>query len=101
MAELRQLIDDVDRRLVTLLRERQGCIDRAIVLKPGEAMPARIDSRIAQVIANVRRLAEAEGLDPTLAETLWRDLIDWAIAREEAAFRAGTTTSPEDGGGSR
>ena len=27
--------------------------------------------------------AEGQGLDPDLIETLWRQLIDWSIRREE------------------
>ncbi|MEZ5887751.1 MAG: chorismate mutase, partial [Paracoccaceae bacterium] len=47
---------------------------------------ARIDWRVEEVVAKVRARAEAEGLDPDLAETIWRRLIDWSIAREERAL---------------
>lgn len=86
MAELRAQIDRIDADLIALLVRRAACIDRASVLKPVEGLPARIDTRIDDVIANVRARATAEGLDASLAETIWRQLIEWSIAREEAAM---------------
>lgn len=86
MAELRVQIDLLDDALVALLARRAGYIDRAIQLKPAENLPARIPDRVEEVVAHVRRKAETEGLDPALAETLWRVLIDWSIAREEVVL---------------
>ena len=83
MAELRKVIDALDAELVALLRRRADCIDRAIELKPAEGLPARIDDRVAEVLGHVRRRAGEVGLDPALAESLWRTLIEWSIAREE------------------
>ena len=83
MAEVRAGIDALDARIVALLAERAGYIDRAAALKPAEGLPARIDARVEEVVANVRAAARAEGLDPDLVEALWRQLIDWSIAREE------------------
>lgn len=83
MAELRAEIDRLDAALIGLLAERAGYIDRAAQIKAGVGLPARIDARVEQVVANVRRRAEVQGLDPALAEDLWRRLIDWSIAREE------------------
>lgn len=84
MADLRAEIDRIDGRLVALLAERAGYIDRAAEIKPALGLPARIDDRVEQVVEKVRARAMAEALDPDLAEALWRRLIDWSIAREEA-----------------
>ena len=83
MTELRAVIDALDGELVALLTRRAACIDRAIALKPAEGLPARIDDRVAEVIAKVRARAEAEGWDPDLAAEIWGRLIEWSIAREE------------------
>ncbi len=83
MAELRREIDALDRRLVALLARRADLIDRAIALKSAEGMAARIEARIDEVIDNVRQSAGDVGLDPDLVEALWRQLIEWSIAREE------------------
>ncbi|TCO72987.1 chorismate mutase [Rhodovulum euryhalinum] len=86
MAELRAQIDALDADLVARLAERARYIDRAAELKPAEGLPARIGPRIDDVIRKVRARAGEEGLDPELAERLWRELIEWAIRREEVAM---------------
>ena len=83
MTELRAEIDRLDKAIVAQLVARSGYIDRAIVLKKGENLPARIADRVEDVVAKVRVEAEAKGLDPALAEDLWRRIIEWSIAREE------------------
>lgn len=82
MAELRPQIDAIDKELIELLVIRSQYIDRAVDLKRIENLPARTTDRVAQVIENVRMMAAERGLDPQLAETLWRELIEWSIARE-------------------
>jgi isochorismate pyruvate lyase len=89
MADLRAEIDRIDRSLIGLFAERACYIDRAAQLKAGSGLPARIADRVEQVVVNVRGHAAAAGVDPDLAEKLWRRLIDWSIAREEAALAAG------------
>jgi isochorismate pyruvate lyase len=82
MAALRGQIDRVDRALLDLLAERARYIDRAIILKRRENIPARVTGRVDEVIANVRAGAGERGLDPDLAERIWTDLIEAAIAHE-------------------
>lgn len=95
MSALRREIDALDRDLVALLQRRAAMIDRAIVLKRAAGLPARIEARVEEVVARVRAAAEVQGLDPALAEGLWRKLIDWSIAREEAVL--GPSAPAEDG----
>jgi len=83
MRELRPQIDKLDRQLIELLVTRATYIDRASELKPGEGLPARIPDRVEEVVQKVRASADELGMDPDLAEKLWRILIDWSIAREE------------------
>lgn len=86
MKTLRAQIDRIDLAILDLLQARAGYIDRAIVLKRREAMPARTTDRVAEVIAGVRNGAGLRGLDPDLAERLWHMLIEAAIAHEEKAL---------------
>lgn len=83
MDELRAQIDRLDQDLVGLLVARAGYIDRAIEIKTAAQLPARIETRVDEVIQNVRMLAAQKGLDPDLAEALWERIIEWSIAREE------------------
>ncbi|ARC36119.1 chorismate mutase [Paracoccus yeei] len=83
MHALRARIDELDGRLVALLSERAALIDEAARIKLREGLPARIDSRVEEVAANARRLAEEKGLDPDLAESLWRMMMEHFIAQED------------------
>lgn len=84
MKDLRAAIDALDAGIVAQLAVRAGYIDRAAQLKQGNGLPARIDARVEEVVAKVRAEALARALDPDLVEDLWRRVIDWSIAREEA-----------------
>ena len=88
MEALRLQIDAVDERLVALLEVRSGYIDRAIELKSENGWPARIPVRVEEVVANARAEATRQGLDADLVESLWRQLVEWSIAREEVVIRA-------------
>jgi isochorismate pyruvate lyase len=83
MADLRAEIDRLDEALVAMFAERTAYIDRAAEIKTRVLLPARIDTRVEEVVANVRRHAVTHGLPPDKIEKLWRKLIDWSIAREE------------------
>ncbi|ARO15088.1 chorismate mutase [Ketogulonicigenium robustum] len=89
MRALRAEIDRLDAQIVADLAYRATLIDRAVVLKPTEGLPARIDARVEEVVRNVRAHARAKGLDDALVEDLWRRLIDWSIAREEVVLGKG------------
>lgn len=83
MHDLRARIDALDARLIALLAERSSLIDEAARIKSQEDLPARIDSRVEEVAANARRFAIQEGLDPDLAERLWRLMMEHFIAQED------------------
>lgn len=84
MMELRAAIDALDSGLVALIKARADYIDRAVILKQGNGLPARIEARVEEVVAKVRAEATHQSLDPDLVEDLWRRLIEWSIAREES-----------------
>ncbi len=85
MAEVRSEVDRVDRMIVRLLAERQAYVDQAGVLK-ADRNAVRDEARIEDVIAKVLVSAKTEGLDPEIAEPVFRLLIERAIAREFAVY---------------
>jgi isochorismate pyruvate lyase len=93
MAELRAEIDRVDAELVARFAERARYIDRAVAIKAGLDLPARIEARVEEVVRNVRGHAAVHDLPPDLVEKLWRRLIEWSIAREESALGPDTLRS--------
>ena len=82
MDDVRVEIDRIDEALVELMAERFTYVDRAWQLKnsPDEAV---VPWRIQQVVDKVKVQAEAKGLPPELAESLWRQMIGWFIQYEE------------------
>lgn len=82
MAELRVQIDAIDTELIKILVTRSRYIDRAVDLKKVEGLPARTTDRVDEVLNNVSETASQLGFDPTLARTLWHELIEWSIERE-------------------
>ena len=83
MPALRSHIDALDEELITLLAQRHALIDQAARIKSRDGLPARIDSRVEEVVAIVRRHAIQSGLDPDLIEALWRQIIEAAILQED------------------
>jgi isochorismate pyruvate lyase len=83
MVELRAAIDELDGNIIQLLAKRTTYIDRAAELKSVNGLPANIPARVEEVVAKVKANAAREGFDPELAETIWRQMISWSIAREE------------------
>jgi len=87
LAELRETIDRLDRKIVALLAERVRYLDRVIAVKRRDNLPAAIPERVEEVVAHVRSEATAAGMPPDLAEALWRRLIDWSIAYEDGHLK--------------
>ncbi|WP_225029898.1 chorismate mutase [Xinfangfangia pollutisoli] len=83
MADVRAGIDALDEELVALFARRVAYIDAAARVKARVGLAARLEDRVEEVVANVRRHAAAQGLPEDALEKLWRRMIDWSIAREE------------------
>jgi isochorismate pyruvate lyase len=85
MAEVRAGVDALDRELVALLRRRFDYMDAAARIKP-ERGHVRDEARKAQVIAQARAEAEAQGLPGDVIADLWERLVEASIAYELASF---------------
>lgn len=85
MSEVRAEVDRIDRALVTLLVERQACMDAAARIK-GDRAAVLDRPRIEDVVTKVIKEARRQGLSPAIAEPVWRTLIDRCIAYEFEVF---------------
>jgi isochorismate pyruvate lyase len=83
MHEIRENIDRIDENLMKLLGERQRWVEKAVLVKRRDGLPARDDRRISEVIDHVRVLARAHKVDPALAEAMWTEMVEWFVAYEE------------------
>lgn len=85
MTDVRAGVDEVDRLLVRLIARRQGYMDAAARIKPTRGL-VRDEERIQQVLDNVQREAWENGLSWSIAEPVWRTMIERCIAHEFVAF---------------
>ncbi|WP_380057051.1 chorismate mutase [Falsihalocynthiibacter sp. SS001] len=96
MADLRTEIDTLDRRLIAILAERMTYIDRAAAIKARDGLAANIPERVEEVVSNIKKLSREADFPEALAESLWREMIAFAIAREEAILSS-TKEGSDDG----
>ncbi|GAA3516422.1 hypothetical protein GCM10022220_65700 [Actinocatenispora rupis] len=74
LTEVRTRIDAIDADLIRLLADRQSLVRAAAAFK-ADAQAVRAPDRVARVVALARERAAAAGLDPTVAEAVWRAMI--------------------------
>ena len=85
MADIRNRIDILDKKLVGLLAERQQLIEAAGNVKPARQM-VRDEARVEEVIQLVLAEAQLQNLSTEIAEPVWRQLIESSIAHEFSVF---------------
>jgi len=81
---LRGEIDAIDAGLIALLRQRFDVVQRVIVVKQRDGLPANIPERVEEVVRAAKALAGEAGLPQDLVETLWRSMISWTIDYEDS-----------------
>ncbi|MCQ4288423.1 chorismate mutase [Pseudomonas stutzeri] len=79
--DVRDNIDRIDRRIVTLLAERGSYVKRAAAFKKTTA-DVRAPQRVEQVIAKVKALAAELHADQTVTEQVYRAMIAGFIEAE-------------------
>jgi len=85
--DVRGRIDDLDTQIVALLARRQALVEAAAAFKRDEDA-VRAPDRVEQVVATVREKAVAAGLEPAVAEAVWRSMITAFIEVELARHRS-------------
>jgi isochorismate pyruvate lyase len=86
LAHARQQIDVIDQALVELIAARQFYVDQTVRFKKTET-DLQSPDRMAQVIENVKSLAQKEGLDTEFIDHLYREMFSHFIQRELKEFR--------------
>ena len=81
MAEVRDGVDTLDRQLVALIAERARYMEAAARIKPGRDT-VRDDWRVNDVLTKVKAEAEKTGLPVSIAEPVWRELVERSIQYE-------------------
>lgn len=74
--EIREKIDDVDRRLVALLVERGRLVEEVVHYKRAHRMAVVDRAREDRMLARIADVAKDAGLDPRVAQQVLRTIID-------------------------
>ncbi len=93
MTDVRYEVDRIDRLLVKLLVERQQLMDAAARIKDARTHVMDVD-RVEDVVAKVLASAKKEGLNPAIAEPVWRELIKRCTAHEFETWDRTRTSEP-------
>jgi chorismate mutase-like protein len=88
LAPYRARIDALDAQIVALLGQRFGIIREVAALKAEHGIAPILPDRIEEVVSHARTKAEKAGVDPRLAEQIYRIIIDTACREEEDYSRA-------------
>ncbi len=81
MPDVRYEVDRLDRVLVALIAERQSYMDAAARIK-GDRNTVRDPARIEDVVSKVLAEAAKQGLSASIAEPVWRTMIEQCIQHE-------------------
>jgi len=94
MIDVRYEVDRLDRTLVALIAERQSYMDAAARIK-GDRNTVRDPARIEDVVSKVLAEAAKHGLSPSIAEPVWRTMIEQCIQHEFVEWDALREDAPE------
>ena len=83
--ELRAALSDLDGELLALVARRKSLSEQVAAVKRATGRATRDFARERDVILRGRREAERLGMEPDLAESLLRQLIQSSLATQEAA----------------
>jgi chorismate mutase len=83
LAPLRREIDAVDEQILALISRRFEIVRRVARAKAEHGIAPLLQDRIDIVVGRARKAAEAGAFDPAVAESIYRALIEAAIALEE------------------
>ena len=80
--DLRAELEGIDAELVEVMARRFRAVLAIAGVKAAEGIPVVVPERIAEVQERVAAVAEQHGLDPALAQRIYRYIIEEAIDLE-------------------
>lgn len=79
----RARIDELDQKILQLLRERYDVIEEVAALKGREGIEAVLPDRVKEVEDNAARMAREKGLDEAFIRQLYEQLVAHSCALED------------------
>jgi chorismate mutase / prephenate dehydrogenase len=81
---LRQQLDGIDHKIVSLLAERVGIVHEVGTYKAQSGDPIQDPERESRILASKRALAVELGVDPQLVEDIYRRIFQNSYQIEES-----------------
>jgi chorismate mutase/prephenate dehydratase len=94
LQSLRSRLDEIDRRLIESLAERQRVVIEIAALKADPQLCLKDGAREREILARVSHLAGARGLDNYFVESLYRRILEHSV-RCQAARQSDTGSGAE------
>lgn len=88
LSTLRDRIDEVDRKIISLIAERLRVVEQVALAKLEAASPFRDREREERLLLRLREHAAEAGIDPHEIERLYRVIMDMSVAHQEATVRS-------------
>jgi chorismate mutase/prephenate dehydratase len=90
---LRHRLDQVDRRLIEALSERQRLVTEVAAVKADPSLPLQDGERERELLARITAHAQTAGLDSFFVESLYRRILDHSIRFQAARQSPGDRAS--------
>ena len=84
--QIRSEIDKIDSEIIELLSRRSTLVTRAARLKSTKS-EVRDSKRVDRVIHKVREKAFDAGLDPVIAEKIYRSIMECTVTKDTKEFK--------------
>lgn len=88
LQSLREELEAIDREILQLLKHRMERVEKVATVKIRAAYPFRDQQREELVLQRVRKAAVELGLDAHVVESLYRQIMEMSIARQQAFLQA-------------
>ena len=85
LIKIRNRIDEIDRRILTLLEKRVALAKRIALVKKGRGIPIRDEQREKELLERVVSQAEKLGLNPEITRRIFREIIELAVDAQRRA----------------
>jgi chorismate mutase/prephenate dehydratase len=83
VADLRRLVDDIDKVILNALGERARLSKEIVAAKVEHTGPIRDEEREAALLSHRTSFGEQLGLDPTFVRRLYREILDDSVRRQQ------------------
>ena len=79
LIKIRNRIDDIDSRILTLLEKRVTLAKRIAIVKTKRGIPIRDEQREKELLERVASQADSLGLNPDITRRIFREIIELAV----------------------